>query len=258
MRKILAIILAITCLLLCGCQAGQEATVTEPPVQQTEPPTEPPTEAPTEPKPDWLHSGICSDGSFSEGALFIGDSLTAGLFSGYLESRGLTDDAWVMAVPGANPTAYFSGPKMGTDPDFYCYYSGCFHDLRMHKGVEMVGDGVTALYFMMGTNFLDSITEQTYIEILDHMLEHCPNATIYLQLVPFADSPLVDQEQINWRIWTAYYHYQELGEERVKIVNTLEGIGINLQSDGIHLTEEGYRMWYETLLAYAEENDIPQ
>ena len=52
----------------------------------TEEPTDPPTEAPTEP-PIVLHSGLREDGTFGEGAMLIGDSLTYGLVSNYLTSN---------------------------------------------------------------------------------------------------------------------------------------------------------------------------
>ena len=129
----------------------------------------------------------------------------------------------------------------------------------MSQGVSAVGESVRAIYFMMGTNFIEIITEQTYIDIITHMLEECPNATIYLQLVPYSLSDKVDEEQINWRVWAAYnYFNQDLEEPRLKIIETQVAIDYNLKDDGIHLTEEGYRCWYQALVDYAEENGIPQ
>ena len=233
---------------------------TQAPTQpSTEPSTEPPTEAPTEPAPEWLHSGIREDGTFDEYTLFIGDSITAGMVSSYLKPSGYFDDAMVMATPGATPVAYFVGPRLEKDSDFYSYYSGRFEGKVMSQGVEAVGESVHAVYFMMGTNFIEAVTEQTYIDILSHILENCPNATIYLQLVPYSLSSKVDEEQINWRVWAAYNYFTlELEEPRIKLIETQVAIDFNLKNDGIHLTEEGYRLWYQALVENAQNNGIPQ
>ena len=82
-KHYLCLLLALLMVLsLAGCKNEEEpalrteapAEITEAPA--TEPPaTEAPTEAPTEP-PVVIHSGMGADGSFNEGTLFIGDSLT--------------------------------------------------------------------------------------------------------------------------------------------------------------------------------------
>lgn len=272
-RKLLTVLPVLAMLWLCGCSTQTPATeqtvptVPPPTAAPSEAPTEAPTETPTEmpteaaeePAPQWLHSGLREDGSFNGSTLFIGDSLTAGLFSSCMNPDGSAGDAMVMATVGASPIAYFSGPKLEKESDFYHYYSWEFEGKLMSRGVETVGEDLTAVYFMMGTNFLDIVTEQTYINIVTHLLENCPNATIYLQLVPYSLSPKVDEEQINWRIWTAYNHFSvDLQEPRVKIIETQLAIDYNLSADGIHLSDTGYRCWYQALVDNAAANNIPQ
>ena len=261
MKRLIALMLAVTAL-LCGCQ-GQPEPATEPappPTEApTEAPTEPPTEAPTQPPTDHLHSGIREDGTFAPGTLFIGDSLTAGFFSGYLEPAGLSEDAWVMATPGASPLAFFSGPELMPDDGYYSYYSGRFTEKRMYEGVAYLGEAATAIYFMMGTNHTEQVTEQTFRDIVAYLLEKCPNATVYLQMIPYSTAPQVDDDLINGLIVAAYeYFAKELQESRVRLVPTRESIGMNLKSDGVHLTVDGYECWHQCLVDYARENNIPQ
>ena len=259
MKKALAIFLVILFFLMCGCH-GEEAAATQP--VQTEMPTEPPTESvtepPTEPKPDWLHSGIRSDGTLDEGALFIGDSLTNGLLAGYLTANDLLGDCRYMATPGASLLAFFDGPRLRTNGQYYSYFSETFEGMLMCEAAAAAGESVKAIYLMMGTNHNDYVTVQLYIDVLDYLLEVCPNATLYLQQVPCAQSSYVDHESVNRRIAQAYDHFAQQQELRVHFIQTQDAIGMNLKQDGVHLTEEGYRLWYEALLAYAEENDIPQ
>lgn len=261
MKRLIALMLLAV--LLCGC-GKQPALPTEAPTQPpteapTEAPTQPPTEAPTQPDTEDLHSGIREDGSFADGTLFIGDSLTAGFFSGYLEPMGLTRDAWVMAIPGASPLAYFSGPELMPDDGYYSYYSGRFTEKRMYEGVAYTGRELKAVYFMMGTNHTEQVTEQTYRDIVQHLLDHCPNATIYLQMIPYSTAEQVDEDLINGLIVSAYeYFTKECQQKRVRLVPTHEAIGWNLKNDGIHLTLDGYICWHEYLLSYAKENNIPQ
>ena len=85
--------------------------VTEPETEPaTEPATEPETEPATEPtEPEVvLHSGIREDGTFDEGTLFMGDSLTYMLVGSYLTPRKLMGDAKHAAMCGTKVTAFFS------------------------------------------------------------------------------------------------------------------------------------------------------
>jgi len=271
MKRIIAL-LAVTGILLCGCGSVSEGTsdletevstpVTDAPTEEpteapTEAPTEEPTEAPTEP-PFPLHSGIREDGSFDAHTLFIGDSLTYGLVSIYLTDNKLLGDAMYMAYPGAPPTVYFNGPSLNVRDPINCLLSPGFNGLLMCDAVELVGNETHAVYFMMGTNHVDAVCTDTYIEIVEHLLETCPDATIYLQYVPRSWKSHVPYEAANQRIWDTYTLFAEKGETRVQLIDTCTAIGENLNTDGIHLTIAGQEAWYQALVAYAEENGIPQ
>ena len=262
------LILLLAALLLCGCAPKTAEAPTEAPAQTptempteapTEAPTEPPTEAPTEPKPEWLlHSGIREDGSFDENTLFIGDSLTCGLLQSYLAENDLVGDAWYMAMPGAALSVFFNGPRLRYNGQYYSYFNPGFEGMTMAEGVEGKGRSLHAVYLMMGTNHTDAVTEQLYVDVVGYILECCPKATVYLQKIPFSNSSKVDPEAANARIQYAYEYYVNQGETRVRLIDTQTAIDYHLTTDGIHLTKLGQQKWYEALVAYAKENEIPQ
>lgn len=128
----------------------------------------------------------------------------------------------------------------------------------MCEAIEDVGAEISAVYFMMGTNYSKAVTVQLYVDILNHLLEYCPNATIYLQRVPHESSNLVNGAKANERIENAYMQFAALEEPRLMLVDTETAIGYNQTVDGIHLTEKGQQLWYEELLRYAADNKIPQ
>lgn len=269
-KRILA--LALAALLLTGCgrssQPAEERTVptqkptveeTLPPETQppTEPSTEAATEAPAEPEvPQWLHSGIRQDGTFNEGTLFIGDFLTYGLVTGYLTDRELLGDAKYMVIPGGALPAFDYGPALTHDTD--CLFSPEFEGMLMREAVEEAGDSVTAVYFMMGTNFSKYADDETLTGIVEHILACCPNATVFLQLVPYDRSTRVDYEEANRRVLLTYMHYQQEANPRVLLIDTQTAIGYNLTTDGIQLTTEGQACWYQALVAFADGNHIPE
>lgn len=271
MRKMTALLLAAVLLCMCSCSAKENVVIVEPVQEQspsvpteisTDAPvevvTEAPTEDPTEPVIQWLHSGIRQDGSFSEGTLFIGDSLTYGLVDSYLKDKNLLGDAYYMAMPGATPAVYFYGPSLRSGSATFSHYSDRFEGMLICEGVEDIGAELSAVYFMMGTNHTKTVTVQLYVDIIHHLLEHCPNATIYLQRVPQETSELVNGTEANERIECAYMQFAETGESRLMLVDTETAIGKNQTTDGIHLTEKGQQLWYEELLRYAVDNNIPQ
>lgn len=267
-KQILA--LALAALLLTGCgrssQPAEERTVptqkptmeeTLPPETEPEETTPPPkeTEEPTEPA-FRLHSGIREDGTFDEGTLFIGDFLTYGLVTGYLTDRELLGDAKYMVIPSGALTAFDYGPVLTRDTD--CLYSPEFEGMLMREAVEEAGDSVTAVYFMMGTNFSKYADDETLTGIVEHILACCPNATVFLQLVPYDRSTRVDYEEANRRVLLTYMHYQQEANPRVRLIDTQTAIGYNLTTDGIQLTTEGQACWYQALVAFADGNHIPQ
>lgn len=212
------------------------------------------TAPPTEPATD-LHSGIREDKTFDEGTLFIGDSLTYGLVDNYLKENGLLGDAKYMAMSGAAVTAFIYGPGL-TSP--MCVFSPEFEGLTFSEAAELAGDSVTAIYFMLGTNHSDRANADTYVSIVEYLLEVCPNATVYLQKVPFSTSDKINYMEANRRILAAYDHFVRQENSRVLLIDTQTAIGHALIADGIHLSTEGQENWYHALLAFAEENQIPQ
>lgn len=264
MRKVIGWILLLA-LLLCGCgkqEAVSEATQPQPTEPVVTEPTEPETEPPTEPEPTeppvQLHSGMRADGSFDAGTVFVGDSLTYGLLTRHLKDHNLRGECRYMAIPGGTLSAFFDGPKLITNGPVYCFFSKEFEGMYMSEAIEAVGEEATAIYFMMGTNYSYEATDQTYIDIVTHMLEKCPNATVYLQLVPYAATDGVEYKDANRRVMVAYNYFVEQEEPRVQVIDTMTAIGYNQTTDGVHLTDAGNACWYEALVAYAQENNIPQ
>lgn len=222
-------------------------------------PSAPPQERtePTETKV-WtqeVHSGIREDNTFNEGTLFIGDSLTYGLVSEYLRPYEMLGDAKYMAVTGAPLSRFFSSQRLSDDT---CLYSPEFANLTYSEAAAKMGGQATAIYLMLGTNYQLSATADKYIEVVDYLLETCPNATIYLQLVPYSSKSVVDYQTINGYIQEAYQHYQEQNIEKVMLIDTYSSIGIAVVSDGVHLNQEGKDAWYMAILANAINNHIPE
>lgn len=228
------------------------------PAQTTEAPTQA-TEATTQETlpPAELHSGIRSDGTFNEGTLFIGDSLTYGLVEHYLVYNDLIGDARYMARVGLPLSGYFNHDSLMA-PNRGALYSREFYGKTFAEAVSEIGDTVTAVYLMLGTNYDTTSNESGYIETVEHLLEHCPNATIYVQLIPYSEQPSVHVEQVNFGILVAVDHFEAQGIQRVLCIDTLSAIGLSQREDGIHLNTEGNQLWYEAILDYAAENEIPE
>ena len=252
--KRILILLTVLCLLLCGCGQQEAPTAlaeeTTLPVIETTVATEPPQR--TVP----LHSGIREDGTFDSGTLFIGDSLTnAFIFNNLMLYRRI-GEARYMAIVGAPVHTYFFGPVLTRE--LTCIYSGEFQDLTFSHSVELYGENVTAVYFMLGSNYSEYTTYETYSEIVEHLLEHCPKATIYLQTIPYSTSENVKYELVNGILEELYLQYAESVDTRVMLIDTHTAIADRLLSDGIHINYEAQEVWYQTILAFAEENNIPQ
>lgn len=231
-------------------------TVTVPTTEATEPTTVPTTEA-TEP-PLVLHSGLREDGTFNEGTLFIGDSLTCGFVGSYLAKKGYLGDAKYMTICGSQVTAFFDGTVLEHKDNVVTLYSEEFEGMEFDEAAAGLGEDVTAIYLMWGTNYTPKASKDSYIEIVDFLLENCPNATIHLELIPYADLSIIPYPTVNKRIRDAFAHYQELGENRVCLVDTYMGIGRAVGSDGVHIGELGNRNWYNTLVKHAEKYELSE
>lgn len=119
MKRFVCLLLCLLLLTACGQRetARPEAVAETPAAEVTtqtvaEPETEPVTEV-TEPAAA-LHSGLREDGTFNEGTLFIGDSMTCILVQDYLTPMGLIGDANYTGKYGAQITAFFGGVTMDT------------------------------------------------------------------------------------------------------------------------------------------------
>lgn len=248
--KRLFTLLAVLCLLLCGCGHASEPI----PTTEATVPTTAPTEPPKRTVP--LHSGIREDGTFDKGTLFIGDSLTNGFIFDNLMLYDRIGDARFMAIVGTPVQSYFNGPSLNYE--LTAIFSADFHSLTFAQGVEKVGDEITAVYFMLGSNYSEYTTYETYDKIVAHLLEHCPNATIYLQTIPYSTSEYVQYELVNGILEDIYLEYAESVDTRVMLIDTHTAFGHRLMPDGIHINYEAQDIWYQTLLDFAAENNIPQ
>ena len=261
MNKLLCILLSLVLLFGCTACGAEPAPTTEATTEPTTVPTteatEPPTEAPTEP-PLVLHSGLREDGSFGEGTLFIGDSLTCGFISSFLSKKGYLGDARYMTICGSKVSAFFDGTVLEPKDNVMTLYSPEFEGKEFDDATADLGEDVTAIYLMWGTNYMPKGTAQDYIDIIDFLLVNCPNATIHLELVPYADLGVIPYPTINNRIRDAFAHYTELAEPRVFLVDTYMGIGRDVGADGVHIGMLGYANWYKTLLKHAETNQLSE
>ena len=248
MKKLIAIVLLLG--LLTGCAAQTPAPVAE--VETTQPvTTQPVVETIQEEEKSPLHSGLNSDGSFDEFTLFIGDSLTYGMVTGYLPDNGYLGGAKYMAIPGGAITCYMKGPRLGEKPSAYTQE---FEGLTMRQAVEQYGKPIRAVYLMLGTNATEYDSDAMYAEMVDHLLTYCPDATIYLELVPRDRSVKVSSEKANQRINRVFQQFQD--EPRVQLIDTNTAIGDHLAADGIHLQEKGQACWYKAIVDYAAEKGI--
>ena len=228
---------------------------TSPSTEATTEPSTGPTSAtlPTEPQP-MLHSGLREDGTFSAGTLFIGDSLTYNFTGSYLPENGLLGDAKITAQCGSKTTAFFDGTLLVKNPVALTLYSPEFEGLGFDEAAASMGEDAEAIYMMWGSNFTFDGSKDDYIQIVDFLLENCPNATVHLQTIPKGN---VAYTIVNERIRGAYAHYRDLGEPRVMLIETFDAIGLNTV-DGVHLNLLGSANWYQAIVDHAAANDLPQ
>lgn len=264
-RLVILFLCFVMVLSLLGCAAGKAAE-TEPSTEATsEPATEPATESttepstmPTEPPPPPQHSGLREDGSFDEGTWFIGDSMTCILINDYLRPNNLLGDANYTGKYGAHITAFFGETVMDPSFGYKCVFREEHTGMHYYEVAEALGEQATAIYMMWGTNYTWNAYEDAYIEIVDYLLETCPNATIHLQLIPWGYEKYVMYDIVNEWIWQAYAHYQREGEERVFLIDTYHAIGKNTDEGFIHLNDQGNENWYNAIVDHARRNELVQ
>ncbi len=266
MKKALCLLLAIVLLMMTAACAKVQTEPTLPEVTETvaittaeptEEVTEPPTTVPTEPALV-LHSGLREDGTFDEGTWFIGDSMTSILYRDYLKPRGLVEDAACTGKFGAQITAFFDDTVMSYTSYNKCVFRPEHEGLGYDDVARELGEQATAIYMMWGTNFTWNAYADAYIEVVDFLLETCPNATIHLELIPWGYEKVVEFETVNGWIQEAYDHYQQIGEERVFLIDTFTAIGRNQDEGFIHLSEQGNENWYNAIVEHARINGLVQ
>ena len=253
-RQIFLVLLALT---LSGCSRTPAETAPETTAEATAAiteaaPTVPETTAPEE---TVLHSGLREDGSFDEHTLFLGDSMTFGLVEHELRTSGTLGDARYAGKCGARVGIYHDGTRMAPDDRAVCYYSEEFQDMTMPEALRSVSEEILAIYYMFGTNYDQDGSSQDYVEVLDDILEACPQATVYLQTVPKGNLPW---DVINDRIQGAYDHYAALGEDRVRLLDINSAAGEFVVNDGIHQAPPGRQLWAQAIRDYAEQNNIAE
>ncbi len=260
-KRSICLLLGLVMLTLTACgQESQPPETTLPTVPATVATEAPTTEAatiPTEP-PVVRHSGLREDGTFDEGTWFIGDSMTSILVRDYLIPKGLYGDAYCTGKFGAHITAFFGTTVMSSMSSNKCVFRPEHEGMGYADVARDLGEQATAIYMMWGTNYTWNAYADAYIEICDFLLETCPNATIHLELIPWGYEKIVEYEIVNGWIREAYDHYQQLGEERVMLIDTFTAIGKNPDSGFIHLNEQGNENWYNAIVAHAEEHGLVQ
>jgi len=241
--------------LLCGCSAS----VSETTAPETTVPVTTQATVPAEMETQWddnIHSGLRPDGTFSAGTLFIGDSLTYGLVKSYLQEYGMLGEAKYMAVVGAPLGRFFSGQTLGSDSS--SAYTDSFFGLSYSQAVAQVGESATAIYMMLGTNYNADTDTEHYIEVVDYLLETCPNATVFLQKIPICGNEAVDVSGVNVSLEETVDHYAAQGVSRVMVIDTFTAIGLSQGYDGIHLNSEGMDAWYLAIMANARNHNLPE
>lgn len=270
MRRAIALVILILLLIFAGCSAQQkehpitepENTIEEPtsiPTETTVPPETIPEETTietTEAPPPVLHSGIREDGSFDSGTLFIGDSQTYLFVEHFLKTSNYIGDAKYAAQCGSRHTAFWDENIRPTeDGSLYCTFSPEFQGMTFREAATALGEDATAIYLMWGSNYTPGATAQNYIDIVQDLLIICPNATIHLETIPRGN---VQYSEVNQQISDAWAYFESIGESRVTLVDTFNGIGSSIGSDRIHVTPTGREKWYATLLLHAQTLGLDQ
>lgn len=234
-----------------------EESTEAPPVEPTVPSTEAPTEESTAPV-TVQHSGLKPDGSFDSGTWFMGDSMTCILITDYLKPNNLIGEAVYTGKYGANMFAFFDDTVMSYTSYNKCVFRPEHEGLGYDDVAVLLGEQATAIYMMWGTNYFWTMDANSYIELVDFLLETCPNATIHMQLIPWGLENIVRYDLVNVWIQEAYAHYQEIGEDRVFLIDTYTAIGRNHDSGNIHLNYTGNENWYTAIVEHAKNNNLSQ
>lgn len=223
--------------------ATKSPAAASPATPSPEPTEEPGTDASAAPLPG---VGVAEDGSFTEEALFIGDSLTAGLIQ-RLRATGRLGAARYMAISSYSMQSFYAGPYLD-DSAAEQYGMECspeFYGLSYAEAVRAAGERVGAVYYMLGTNGSQYVTAELYTNILRHLRECCPDAVLYAQTIPYSMYELSDYAHVNAVVRESVETLRAEGDENVYALDAFSAIGTeHLIGDGLHLTAEGQERWY--------------
>ena len=183
--------------------------------------------------------------------VLVGDSLTCHLIAMFLRPNDLLNGAGYMAAPNSAVNYFFEDwwPLEPLEQNAYgSETSEGLEGLTFAEAVEATEGQFTRVLFLMGSNSSEYSVVSDYTEVIDYMLIHWPDATIYMQTVPDSVTGVVSTERINGVIRDAVAYYEEQEDTRVKLLDTNScwGSGCYLP-DGAHLTDLGLRTWYEYL-----------
>lgn len=222
-------------------------------VPSTPEPAPEPEPSPT-PAPMRRSSGMTAEGLFTSDALFIGDSHTY-RFVHYLQELGLLGEARYMAICGL-PLRQFcretraplaeglSGAEASTcSPEF--------RGLTMTEALASKGMESRAVYFLLGSNFSWEVTAEDYVEALELILEDCPEATVYLQTIPYSTQAYY--ERVNAAIRDAWETLEAEAPGRVVLMDTCAALPRQeLLPDGLHYSDGANAAWYAFLKEQAD------
>ena len=254
LRRLCALLLsALMLLAFAGCGAPTPRPLPTVSPIETLPPAPPSSPTPTEEEPQADPSepplpgiGVAPDGTFSDAALFIGDSLTAGLIQRLRMTERL-GAARYMAICAYSMQSFFGEPYLDdlaqAQYGMECYPT--FYGMTYAQAVRAAGEGVGAIYYMLGTNGSQAVTQENYTGILTYLRECCPAAVIYAQTIPYSMTKLSDYEHVNAVVRESVEALRAAGDGNVYVLDTFTAIGTeHLSGDGLHLTAEGLDLWY--------------
>ena len=190
-------------------------------------------------------AGFCGVPFLDSRTVLVGDSLTCHLVDYFLKPMDLLCGASYMAAPNSAVNYYFEDwwPLKPLEQNAYgSTTSPGLEGLTFAEAVEATAGRFERVLFLMGSNSSEYSVVEDYTVVIDHMLEYWPEATIYMQTVPDSVTGVVATERINGIIEEAVAHYEELGDTRVKLLDTNSCWG-----SGCYLPDVGLRAWYEFL-----------
>jgi len=191
------------------------------------------------------------EGIFDAETLFIGDSLTCGLVSSYLQPNGYMGEAGSMATANMRVTYFFKSwwTLRASDQNVWSVAANPeYRGMTFENAVRSSAGRYDTVYFHLGTNGSTSVTAEDYYPVLDLLLECYPKATVYVQTLADNRNGLVATDRVNGILAGVVETYHADGEERIVLLDTNAIWDADcMRSDGVHFNNEGYSRWYALL-----------